>query len=91
MRVRRDEELDGDDAGALVQQLEEGMQFEGLPPGSVTEGMPRDTVYAVTDVELRDPETDEVVRTLPVGAQWEVRDGRVVAWAAALPDRSSCL
>jgi FKBP-type peptidyl-prolyl cis-trans isomerase SlyD len=32
------------------EQLEAGMQFEGLPPGSVTEGMPSDAIYTVTEV-----------------------------------------
>lgn len=32
------------------EQLEEGMQFEGLPEGAVTQGMPDDTVYAVTEI-----------------------------------------
>ena len=30
--------------------LEEGMQFEGLPEGAVTQGMPDDTVYTVTEI-----------------------------------------
>jgi FKBP-type peptidyl-prolyl cis-trans isomerase SlyD len=30
--------------------LETGMQFEGLPPGSVTEGMPGDTIYTATEI-----------------------------------------
>lgn len=32
------------------EHLESGMQFEGLPPGSVTEGMPGDTIYTVTEI-----------------------------------------
>jgi FKBP-type peptidyl-prolyl cis-trans isomerase SlyD len=32
------------------EHLESGMQFEGLPPGSVTEGMPGDTLYTVTEI-----------------------------------------
>ena len=29
---------------------EPGMQFEGPPPGSITEGMPEDAIYTVTEV-----------------------------------------
>ncbi|HRH89127.1 MAG TPA: peptidylprolyl isomerase [Rubrivivax sp.] len=32
------------------EQLEVGMQFEGLPPGSSTPGMPADVVYTVTEL-----------------------------------------
>lgn len=32
------------------QTLEAGMRFEGLPPGSVSEGMPEGTIYTVTEV-----------------------------------------
>jgi FKBP-type peptidyl-prolyl cis-trans isomerase SlyD len=32
------------------EQLEVGMHFEGLPPGSVTPGMPADVLYAVTEI-----------------------------------------
>jgi FKBP-type peptidyl-prolyl cis-trans isomerase SlyD len=32
------------------EQIEPGMQFEGPPEGAVTEGMPADTVYTVTEV-----------------------------------------
>jgi FKBP-type peptidyl-prolyl cis-trans isomerase SlyD len=31
-------------------EIEEGMRFEGLPPGSRTEGMPADTIYTVTEI-----------------------------------------
>jgi FKBP-type peptidyl-prolyl cis-trans isomerase SlyD len=31
-------------------KLEAGMHFEGLPPGSVTPGMPADVLYAVTEI-----------------------------------------
>jgi len=31
-------------------KLEEGMHFEGLPPGSVTPDMPADVLYAVTEI-----------------------------------------
>lgn len=30
--------------------LEEGMRFEGLPPGSSTEGMPEGTIFTVTEL-----------------------------------------
>jgi FKBP-type peptidyl-prolyl cis-trans isomerase SlyD len=30
--------------------IEVGMQFDGVPPGAVTEGMPTDAVYTVTEV-----------------------------------------
>ncbi len=30
--------------------IEEGMRFEGLPPGSRTEGMPADVIYTVTEI-----------------------------------------
>jgi FKBP-type peptidyl-prolyl cis-trans isomerase SlyD len=32
------------------EQLEVGMHFEGLPPGSVTPDMPADVLYAVTEI-----------------------------------------
>ena len=32
------------------EQLEVGMHFEGLPPGSVTRDMPADVLYAVTEI-----------------------------------------
>jgi FKBP-type peptidyl-prolyl cis-trans isomerase SlyD len=32
------------------EKLETGMHFEGLPPGSVTPGMPADMAYAVTEI-----------------------------------------
>ena len=32
------------------EHLEEGMQFEGLPEGALTEGMSDDTVYTVTEI-----------------------------------------
>lgn len=32
------------------EQLEVGMHFEGLPPGSVTPDMPADALYAVTEI-----------------------------------------
>jgi FKBP-type peptidyl-prolyl cis-trans isomerase SlyD len=39
-----------EDRTLFPEQLEEGMPFEGLPPGSVTAGMPADTIYAVTEI-----------------------------------------
>lgn len=39
-----------EDRALFPETLEEGMQFEGLPPGSKTEDMPADTVYTVTEV-----------------------------------------
>jgi len=39
-----------EDRKLFPEELEEGMQFEGLPPGSVTQGMPADTIYAVTEI-----------------------------------------
>ena len=32
------------------ERLETGMHFEGLPPGSVTPGMPADVLYAVSEI-----------------------------------------
>jgi FKBP-type peptidyl-prolyl cis-trans isomerase SlyD len=32
------------------EKLETGMHFEGLPPGSVTPGMPADVLYTVTEI-----------------------------------------
>jgi FKBP-type peptidyl-prolyl cis-trans isomerase SlyD len=32
------------------EQIEPGMQFDGLPEGATTEGMPADAVYTVTEV-----------------------------------------
>lgn len=32
------------------EQLEAGMTFEGLPAGAATPGMPKDTIYVVTEV-----------------------------------------
>jgi FKBP-type peptidyl-prolyl cis-trans isomerase SlyD len=39
-----------EDRRLFPKELEVGMQFEGLPPGSVTEGMPADTFYGVTEI-----------------------------------------
>lgn len=35
---------------AMPENVSEGMQFEGLPEGAVSEGMPPDLVYTVTEV-----------------------------------------
>jgi FKBP-type peptidyl-prolyl cis-trans isomerase SlyD len=32
------------------EKVEVGMQFDGLPPGATTEGMPADAIYTVTEV-----------------------------------------
>ncbi|MBS0446186.1 MAG: peptidylprolyl isomerase [Proteobacteria bacterium] len=34
---------------ALPEGVEVGMQFEGVPPGATTEGMPEDAIYTVTE------------------------------------------
>jgi FKBP-type peptidyl-prolyl cis-trans isomerase SlyD len=34
----------------LVEPVEVGMQFDGVPPGAATQGMPADAVYSVTEV-----------------------------------------
>jgi FKBP-type peptidyl-prolyl cis-trans isomerase SlyD len=34
----------------LVEPVEVGMQFDGVPPGAATQGMPADAVYNVTEV-----------------------------------------
>jgi len=39
-----------EDRKLFPEQLEAGMTFEGLPPGSATPGMPADVIYVVTDV-----------------------------------------
>ena len=39
-----------EDRKLFPEQLEAGMTFEGLPPGSVTPGMPADAIYVVTEV-----------------------------------------
>lgn len=36
--------------GLFPEHLEAGLQFDGLPKGSITEGMPPDTVYTVTEI-----------------------------------------
>lgn len=35
---------------ALPEAIEVGMQFDGLPPGATTQGMPADAIYTVTEV-----------------------------------------
>ena len=32
------------------EHIEEGMQFDGLPEGAASEGMPPDTVYSITEI-----------------------------------------
>jgi FKBP-type peptidyl-prolyl cis-trans isomerase SlyD len=39
-----------EDRGLFPPNVEPGMQFEGLPEGSVTENMPADAIYTVTEV-----------------------------------------
>ena len=39
-----------EDRKLFPEQLEEGMHFEGLPPGAVTPEMPADTIYTVTEI-----------------------------------------
>jgi FKBP-type peptidyl-prolyl cis-trans isomerase SlyD len=34
----------------FTEEVEVGMQFDGLPPGATTQGMPADAVYTVTEV-----------------------------------------
>jgi FKBP-type peptidyl-prolyl cis-trans isomerase SlyD len=39
-----------EDRGLFPEQLDEGMQFEGLPEGAATVGMPADAIYTVTEI-----------------------------------------
>ncbi len=39
-----------EDRAIFPEQVEPGMQFEGLPEGAATAGMPRDAIYTVTEV-----------------------------------------
>lgn len=39
-----------EDRSLFPTELREGMQFDGLPPGARTQGMPVDTVYTVTEI-----------------------------------------
>ena len=39
-----------EDRALFPQELEEGMQFDGLPEGSQTAGMPPEAIYTVTEV-----------------------------------------
>jgi FKBP-type peptidyl-prolyl cis-trans isomerase SlyD len=39
-----------EDRALFPAELREGMQFEGLPRGARTQGMPADTVYIVTEI-----------------------------------------
>jgi FKBP-type peptidyl-prolyl cis-trans isomerase SlyD len=39
-----------EERAALGEPLEVGMQFDGVPPGAATQGMPADAVYSVTEL-----------------------------------------
>jgi FKBP-type peptidyl-prolyl cis-trans isomerase SlyD len=39
-----------EDRSIFPEQVEPGMQFDGVPDGSTTEGLPADAVYTVTEV-----------------------------------------
>ena len=39
-----------EERSALGEPIEVGMQFDGVPPGAKTQGMPEDTAYSVTEV-----------------------------------------
>jgi FKBP-type peptidyl-prolyl cis-trans isomerase SlyD len=39
-----------EERSALPEPIEAGMQFDGVPAGAVTQGMPRDLIYTVTEV-----------------------------------------
>jgi len=39
-----------EERSVLAEPIEVGMQFDGMPPGAVTQGMPADAVYSVTEV-----------------------------------------
>ena len=39
-----------EDRALFPERLEPGMQFDGLPEGCATEGMPQDAIYTVTEV-----------------------------------------
>ena len=39
-----------EDRALFPEELEEGMQFEGLPEGARTPGMPGDVIYTVTEI-----------------------------------------
>jgi FKBP-type peptidyl-prolyl cis-trans isomerase SlyD len=39
-----------EERAVLKEPIEVGMQFDGVPPGAVTQGMPADAVYNVTEV-----------------------------------------
>ena len=39
-----------EDRAALTEPVAVGMQFDGVPPGAATQGMPDDLVYTVTEV-----------------------------------------
>ena len=39
-----------EERSVLTEPIEVGMQFDGVPPGAATKGMPADAVYSVTEV-----------------------------------------
>lgn len=39
-----------EDRSIFPEQVDPGMQFDGVPEGAVTEGMPQDAIYTVTEV-----------------------------------------
>lgn len=39
-----------EERSVFPEHLEPGMQFDGVPEGSTTQGMPQDTIYTVTEV-----------------------------------------
>jgi FKBP-type peptidyl-prolyl cis-trans isomerase SlyD len=39
-----------EDRALLPEPVEPGMQIDGMPPGAVTQGMPADAVYTITEV-----------------------------------------
>lgn len=39
-----------EDRAIFPGEIEVGMQFDGVPPGAATEGMPQDVIYNVTEV-----------------------------------------
>jgi FKBP-type peptidyl-prolyl cis-trans isomerase SlyD len=39
-----------EDRSIFPEDVSQGMQFEGMPDGAVTEGMPQDAIYTVTEV-----------------------------------------
>jgi FKBP-type peptidyl-prolyl cis-trans isomerase SlyD len=39
-----------EDRALLPQPLEVGLQFEGVPPGAATQGLPQDMIYTLTEI-----------------------------------------